>query len=274
MTSEQLNPNPSGPQLNQPAILAALRQISADASLLDIQVEQTLDSTNDHMARLRAQGSAPDVVVANEQTAGRGRRGRRWISPPGAGLYLSIRRSFNRPVSELGALSLVAGLAAAEALEACCGVIAGLKWPNDVQIDGRKLAGCLIDIEGSPTTPTAIIGIGINIDFRGQLEPDQPWTDVASVNNAVPDRNKLAALLISQLHQYLSEFDTHGFNSFQAQWARRDVLYGQEVSAIGAGEQSLAGRAMGLDQHGRLLLEDHGVTRALASGEVSLLRRV
>lgn len=266
--------DPTTPGLDRKTILSILGQINGDASQLRIEVEQTLDSTNDHLGRLRVKGRAPDVVVANEQTAGRGRRGRQWVSPPGAGLYLSLGRSFNRPVGQLGALSLVAGLAAAEALEASCGVATGLKWPNDVQVDGRKLAGCLIDVEGHPNAPTATIGIGINIDFRGHPGPDQPWTDLASSVSPVPDRNKLAALLISRLHRCLSDFDRHGFGSLRERWSGRDVLQGREIAAVGAGEQVLRGRALGLDENGHLLLEYNGAIHALRSGEVSLLRRV
>jgi BirA family biotin operon repressor/biotin-[acetyl-CoA-carboxylase] ligase len=266
--------DPETSKLDRTAILSMLQQINANAVGLQIEVEQTLDSTSDHMARLRAKGRKPDVVVANEQTAGRGRRGRHWLSPPGAGLYLSFGRAFNRPIGQLGAISLIAGLATAEALEASCEVVTGLKWPNDVQVDGRKLAGCLVDIEGSPNAPTATIGIGINIDFRGQPGPDQPWTDLASSVSSIPDRNRLAALLISHLHQGLSDFEQQGFGGLQEQWGRRDVLYGQEIVAMGADAKPLRGRATGLNESGHLLLEQNGQIRALSSGEVSLLRRV
>lgn len=274
MTPEGDCSDPITSRLDRQTILTILGQIGGQADHLRVEVEQTLDSTNDHLTRLRSAGRAPDVVVANEQTAGRGRRGRQWISPPGAGLYLSMSRSFSKPVGQLGALSLVAGLAAAEALEACCGVATGLKWPNDIQFDGRKLAGCLIDIEGHANAPTAIIGIGINVDFRGQAGPDQPWTDLASVVDPVPDRNQLAARLIRQLHQRLSDFDQHGFESLQEQWAKRDALYGRDIMAMGAGGKPLQGRAMGLGEQGHLLLERNGEIVPLKSGEIALLRRV
>ncbi len=274
MTTASADSDPGTSRLNQKTILSILDQIGSGPSQLQLEVKQTIDSTNDHMTRRLAAGSAPDVVVANEQTAGRGRRGRHWISPPGAGLYLSLHRSFRQPIRQLGPLSLVAGLATAEALEAICGIRAKLKWPNDVQSQGRKLAGCLIDIEGKSDTPTAVIGIGINVDFRGQPGPDQPWTDLASVVQFVPDRNELAALLISHLHQLLGSFGAHGFASLQKQWAERDALYGREIEILGAGTESLKGRAMGLDIHGHLLLERNGEIQALKSGEVSLLRRL
>lgn len=235
-----------------------------------LQVEREVDSTNSHLARLRADHRAVDIVIAEAQSAGRGRRGRRWISPPGAGLYLSLFRAFAGPVRRLETLSLVAGLAAAGAIERCCAIRPGLKWPNDVLIDGRKLAGCLIDLGGSAGSSSAIIGIGINVDFGGLEGPDQPWTDLASVTGAVPDRNRLAALLIEQLTDDLDRFDAHGFAPFQARWADRDALSGRDVVACGPGKTVVHGQACGVDECGRLLLQASDRLHRLHGGDVTL----
>jgi BirA family biotin operon repressor/biotin-[acetyl-CoA-carboxylase] ligase len=179
-------------------------------------------------------------------------------------------RAFAGPVRRLEALGLVAGLAGAVAIERCCGVRAGLKWPNDVQIDGRKVAGCLIDLGGVPGAAQAIIGIGINVDFGGWTGPDQPWTDLASATGQAPDRHRLAATLIDQLTDDLNRFDAHGFGELQAQWAIRDVLSGREVVACGPRNTSVQGRVLGVDESGRLLLQTPDELQRLHGGEVTL----
>ncbi|MFW5816147.1 MAG: biotin--[acetyl-CoA-carboxylase] ligase [Wenzhouxiangella sp.] len=235
-----------------------------------LSVEREVDSTNTHLARLRAAGDAVDIVIADAQSAGRGRRGRQWISPPGGGLYLSLFRAFAGPVRRLETLSLVAGLAATAAIEGCCAIQPGLKWPNDVLIDGRKLAGCLIDLGGHGACANAIIGIGINVDFGGLKGPDQPWTDLAGATGSVPDRNRLAALLIAQLLHDLDRFDAHGFSPFQARWADRDALTGREIVAYGPGKSVVQGQARGVDERGRLLLQASDRLYRLHGGEVTL----
>lgn len=234
-----------------------------------LRVERKVDSTNTRLAALRAGGEAVDILLAEAQSAGRGRRGRRWISPPG-GLYLSLYRRFSGPVRRLEALGLVAGLAGAAAIERCCGRRAGLKWPNDIQIDGRKVAGCLIDLGGRRDGASAIIGIGINVDFRGQTAPDQPWTDLATTTGQATDRNRLAAALIDQLAEDLDTFDDQGFAAMQARWARRDVLSECTVLASGPGETMIRGQARGVDESGRLLIQTPQGLRRLHGGEISL----
>ncbi len=245
---------------------------AAGRNATTLRVEREVDSTNTRLARLRAAGEAVDVLLADAQSAGRGRRGRQWISPPGSGLYLSLFRAFAGPVRRLEALGLVAGLAAAAAIERCCGVQPGLKWPNDIVIGGCKVAGCLIDLGGMPGSASAIIGIGINVDFRGQAGPDQPWTDLATAAGQVPDRNRLAAALIEQLGDDLDDFDEHGFAALQARWAERDVLSGNEVVAAGPGETTIRGQARGVDESGRLLIQTPEGIHRLHGGDITLRR--
>lgn len=248
-----------------------LEQLSgARQRVPELRIEPEVDSTNTQLARLRAAGDSVEVLLAEAQSAGRGRRGRQWISPPGCGLYLSVFRVFVGPVRRLEALGLVAGLAGAAAIERCSGLRPGLKWPNDIQIDGRKVAGCLIDLGGTPDKAHAIIGIGINVDFRGQGGPDQPWTDLAAATGQAPDRNRLAAVLIEQLTDDLDRFDRRGFGDLQARWARQDVLLGQEVRACGPRDAMIQGRALGVDKSGRLLLQTADELHRLHGGEVTL----
>jgi len=265
------DPDQSGAKasaLNKDRILSLLKHDPAPV----LRVEQELDSTSDHLARLRQAGHDVDVVIANAQSAGRGRRGRRWISPPGAGLYLSLFRPFEQSIRQLASLGLVAGVAAAEAIEQTCGISVGLKWPNDLQIDGRKVAGCLVDTEKTAQASAAIIGIGINIDLREHSGPDQPWTDLVSVTGQAVDRNRLSAALIRRLTELLSEFDRAGFIALREHWAQRDILNGHPIEVFDQDRKIIGGRAMGVDELGQLLVEVQGQIHRLHGGEVTLRR--
>ena len=246
-------------------------RIAAAAGLANgvIRVEAAVDSTNSSLARCREAGEPVRVLLAEHQSAGRGRHGRRWLSPPGRGLYLSMAWSFQQPPRELGALSLTAGLAAAEAIERQVAVRVGLKWPNDLQIDGRKLGGCLVDLAtGRNGATNAIIGIGINVDFRGLDGPDQPWTDLAAHAGRI-DRNRLAADLIQGLDRELDRFNQAGFAAVAERWRGRDVLFGRDLVLIKPGQANLDGRGAGVDAHGGLVVETDQGRRIVRSGEVS-----
>lgn len=238
------------------------------------RVEREVDSTNLELARARATDNSLQVLLAETQTAGRGRRGRHWISPPGCGLYLSMFRAFVLPPRRLGALSLVAGLATASAIaERCPTLRPGVKWPNDIVIHRQKLAGCLIDLTATGNAASAIIGVGVNVDFRGVEEPDQPWTDLARLGGGhPPDRNQLAAALIRQLDHHLVRFADEGFAPFLSLWQSRDVVLGEEVRVSGANGEERIGRARGVDEQGRLLIENRAGLHHLPSGDISLRR--
>ncbi len=255
----------------QPAALDEnhIRRYAGD-SRRSIRVEQVVDSTNLELARLRAAGESVDVLLGDTQTAGRGRRERHWISPPGCGLYLSWYERFDRPATQLGALSLVVGLAAAAAVAATVSIDPGLKWPNDLIIDGHKLGGCLVDLSAGSTRSSAIIGIGINVDFGLQAGPDQPWTDLVRTSGQAVDRNELAGQLIRQLHVHLQEFQHAGLTPFVSRWNAADVLCGRMVRATGLAKGPVEGHAEGIDDKGRLLLRDGPDLLRLSSGEVSL----
>lgn len=232
-----------------------------------------LDSTNTRLAALRAGGDPVRVLLAEGQRAGRGRRGRHWLSPPGRGLYLSMARSFSSSLRELDGLALVAGLAAADAIAEHAGVEVQLKWPNDLQIDGRKLGGCLIDLTPARSSVSeAIIGIGINVDFRGLEGPEQAWTDLIEHAPRV-DRSALAVSLINALDRNLDRFQAQGFAPFAARWAARDALAGRDVFLLAPDGTPTEARVCGIDSHGQLIVETSGKTARIRAGEVSLRPR-
>ncbi|MGY6555459.1 MAG: biotin--[acetyl-CoA-carboxylase] ligase [Wenzhouxiangella sp.] len=234
-------------------------------------VEASVDSSNRRLAERRRRGESLRVLLAEQQTAGRGRQGRTWLSPPRRGLYLSMAYDFGRPLRELSSLSLVAGLAAADAIAEHSGLNVGLKWPNDLQIDGRKLGGCLIDLSvADGGASQAVIGIGINVALGDLAGPEQAWTDLVGEGGS-SDRNRLAAVLINALIRDLTRFEALGFRPFQARWDQRDVLKGQALRII-QGQQALYGRGCGVDAQGALLVQTEHACLSIHAGEVSVRR--
>lgn len=217
------------------------------------------------------------AALAEYQTHGRGRRGRRWLSPFGSGLCLSIGLSYPSVPRDLPALSLAAGLAVVRALQ-CRGARGlALKWPNDILVDGNKVGGLLVDVEGDSRGPLrAIIGVGLNLampaDLVGAVIADggvQPGALTEAMPGALPDRNALAAGLLCSLYRVARDFGQDGFAPLVEEWRRHDYLAGRELLVRdGAGEFSGVGCGLGAD--GALLLRRADQTVALVSGEITV----
>lgn len=240
--------------------------------LSSLRIETSLDSTNSALQRLPLPEQHSTVILAEQQTAGRGRRGRLWHSPYGQNLYLSLGWKFERSLSELGCLPLVVALSAANALTRAGLQRHRVKWPNDLLLDGRKLCGCLVELQGDMRGPChAVLGIGINVympQSEVTSEIDQAWTDVHS---RLPgcSRNGLASLLLEELIAHLSLFASQGFKPFMETWTQLDALNGQVIS-MNHGNDLLKGTAMGIDESGALILDTGTEVLKLHSGEVSL----
>jgi len=246
---------------------AATRRLDA------LHVHLSLDSTNSAaLAHLPDAPARARVWFAEHQTGGRGRRGRRWVSLFGGSLTLSLAWRFDRALSELAGLSLVAGIVVAETLERHGVDPVTLKWPNDVLLGGRKLCGILVEASGESSGPAAaVIGIGLNM----RLPPaagqgiDQPWADLASLDDRMPSRNQLASALVSGLIEACGAFSEQPLSAFLERWQRYDALQGRPVSLHRA-DQVTSGTYRGVGANGAVLLETrHGVEEHLA-GEVSL----
>lgn len=246
-------------------------EIRSRLSSGDVEVETAgaVDSTN---ARLVEAGSPhARAVVAEAQTAGRGRRGRGWQSPPGSGLYLSLAWRFESGLAGLAPLSLVVGLTAAETLGKQAGAAVAVKWPNDLFVDDAKLGGCLVEINGAAEGPCrAVVGVGINLFRTEAMGPiDQAWTTLE--DHARPQgRNALAAAVLDAMTQSLTAFDRAGLEAFMARWDAVDALRGRRVTILQHGQAPTDAIATGIDEQGRLRLSENGHTRVLASGEVSI----
>lgn len=243
------------------------------AQQLELDLHWSIDSTNSRLIEAAQSGNIHgQVCLAERQTAGRGRRGRSWFSPFGSNLYLSLGWSFSAGVSALEGLSLAVGVALARTLEQLGIEGALLKWPNDLLIDGSKVAGILIETVGDMDSHCqVVIGIGVNVRMPAAAEAaiDQRWSDLQRHLTAPLSRNRLTALLLDQLVAMLSNFQQQGFAAFAEAWNQRDLCAGQPVVIRGL-NSALEGTACGVDSRGGLQLRTAKGIEVIRSGEVSL----
>jgi BirA family biotin operon repressor/biotin-[acetyl-CoA-carboxylase] ligase len=242
------------------------------AAALSIEILSSVDSTNAELLRRASAGSVDGVVImAEQQTAGRGRSGRRWSSPPSGNLYLSLGWHYPGEVADLAGLSLAVGVVVAEAVSQCCGVELLLKWPNDVVHPQGKVGGILIETAGSGADGVAvIIGIGLNLAMsdEGAKLIDQPWIDIAALSGNTVARNHLAGELAQSLWHLCSHWAGGGFASWRSAWQQRDALRGRMVTLDGS--EPLSGIASGVAIDGGLLVDTGARIATVYSGEARL----
>ncbi|GAA3718980.1 bifunctional biotin--[acetyl-CoA-carboxylase] ligase/biotin operon repressor BirA [Oceanisphaera sediminis] len=231
-----------------------------------------IGSTNQHWFDLLSRLEKGDICVAECQTAGRGRRGRPWISPFGGQLIMSMYWRLEQGMAAAMGLSLVVGIAVVEALEAQGFPGVELKWPNDLYLNGRKLAGILVEMSGTAGGPCQlVIGMGLNL-LLPQSEQEritQPWAELAELGN-IEDRNSLVIAVAHQVQRSLVLFEREGIAAFREQWNRLDYFNGKAVRVL-MGEQQIHGIARGIDAQGALLLElESGEIKRFLGGEISL----
>ncbi|MEO6228467.1 MAG: bifunctional biotin--[acetyl-CoA-carboxylase] ligase/biotin operon repressor BirA [Thermomonas sp.] len=263
--------------LDAAAIRAALPTYIAP-QLESLEIAWTLDSTNSELLRRKLPSHGCAVLLAERQTGGRGRRGRSWASPLAAHVYLSMGRHFEGGLARLGGLSLVAGIAACEALRALGYGQVGLKWPNDLVVKDdigglRKLGGLLVEGGGEHGgAARAVIGLGVNVRMPETMASgiDQPWIDLAALSDAPPSRNALVAHLLTRLLPALAAFDAEGLAGFLPCFAALDALAGREVQIV-EGNQTWSATSLGIAADGALRVRDgEGCERQVHAADVSL----
>jgi BirA family biotin operon repressor/biotin-[acetyl-CoA-carboxylase] ligase len=265
-----------GYRLQQTLQLLDHGRISArlpEGALAQLELLPETVSTNDW---LRDQAT-PEVnsgraCLAEYQRGGRGRRGRRWVCAFGSNIYLSLAWRFDLAMADLAGLSLAAGVGVARVLEAHGLKGHGLKWPNDIYLEGKKLGGILVEASGEMEGPAlAIIGVGINLQLEKDVAAgiDQPWTDMASALDCPADRNLLCGDLLAELIVTCRQFQNLGLSHFLDEWKAYDIHLGQRVE-LHLGSQVIPGIYRGLDERGGLVLETSGEQRSWYAGEVSL----
>lgn len=236
-----------------------------------IDVRWQTDSTSSELARTAESASMPRACLAEIQTAGRGRRGRRWQTPLAGGIALSFVRRFDGGMASLSGLSLVAGIAVLRALTDTGIEGAALKWPNDIVANGKKLGGILVELGGDALGPCrAIVGIGLNVRIGANegTAIDQPWTDLASLG-AAPSRNALAGRMLARLAEALDAFARDGFAAFGQEYAAHDALRGRDVVIV-SGSDRWGAIADGVTSRGALRVVRDGRAIEVDSGEVSV----
>lgn len=260
------------------AIVAAASR-PAQSALARTDVLLSVDSTNRFVGDLddELEAGRVQLCVAELQNAGRGRRGRSWMAPFGAGICMSVGWQFAEAPPTFSALSLAVGVAVVSALRALGAADLALKWPNDLVWKGRKLGGILIEMRGEAEGPAhVVIGIGINVRMpavvRLQLAEQQAAV-IADLHEIMrertPNRNAIVGAVVSELVAMLKQFAVDGFAPFHAAWSALDTLANASIKVLN-GAQTTLGVARGVDPDGTLLVDVDGEVRKFASGEVSV----
>lgn len=233
-----------------------------------------IPSTNGFMLSHTSELKSGDVCVVEYQSAGRGRRGRTWVSPYGHHLYFSQFWSFPQGMAQAMGLSLVVACSLVEVLKSFGVDNIGVKWPNDIYLNYKKLAGILIEMSGQADSECQlIIGIGVNMAMSEDQGKgiDQPWSDLSSLTD-MPNKTDLVIALHKQLKRDIQLFEREGLASFKTRWQQADLFHGKEVRLL-MGENHVDGICRGIDEQGAVLLETADGIQAYIGGEISLRAR-
>jgi BirA family transcriptional regulator, biotin operon repressor / biotin---[acetyl-CoA-carboxylase] ligase len=260
-----------GLELLEKEIISSLLTASAANAISDLALLKLVDSTNSYLMR---QAQAPGICVcfAEFQTAGRGRRGRQWVSPFASNIYLSLRLSISSGLGAVEGLSLAVGVAVARALNELGMANVQLKWPNDVLWSGRKLGGILIEVVGDPSGVChLVVGLGLNLKSEKSMADviDQPWVALDEILPVSPSRNQVAACLLNQIVPLLSNYEVQGFSYYKQEWELLNAHANQRVDLY-MGSVQTCGLMRGVNAVGALLLETDKGLEVFHGGEVSL----
>lgn len=257
--------------LSREAILAALpTEIAVQVSALQVDFE--VPSTQSLALAQSAPEQGMAVWLAETQSAGQGRRGKRWCSPPLANIYLSLNRRFNGALADMAGFSLACAVILAQSLQARGALGVALKWPNDIWLDGKKCAGLLIQMRAEAAGPCEVtLGLGLNVHLQPNAgaQIDQPWTALAIQQPGTWDRNTLAAGLLTDFAHGFALFERKGFAAFHADWQRLDGLAGKAVR-LDAGRGAIEGIADGVEADGALRIRTKNGLQRFHSGELSV----
>ncbi|EPC3765529.1 bifunctional biotin--[acetyl-CoA-carboxylase] ligase/biotin operon repressor BirA [Klebsiella michiganensis] len=260
-----------GYSLPEPIQLLDEEQIARQIEHCRVTVLPVIDSTNQYLLDRLSELQSGDACVAEYQQAGRGRRGRKWFSPFGSNLYLSMYwRLEQGPAAAIG-LSLVIGIVIAEVLQSLGADKVRVKWPNDLYLQDRKLSGILVELTGKTGDAAQIVsGAGINLMMR-RVESDvvnQGWISLQEAGISI-DRNTLAACLIKELRAGFKLFENEGLAPYLTRWEKLDNFINRPVKLI-IGDKEIFGISRGIDAQGALLLEQDGMVKPWIGGEISL----
>lgn len=238
---------------------------------LPIFIYDTLGSTNDQAKQLLSTYNAPLAVFSEHQTLGKGRRGREWVSPFAQNLYLSFVWPITQGLNQIDGLSLVVGLAVRKAIKRISCIDAQLKWPNDVLIDGRKVAGILLELIGDPVELChVVIGIGVNLNMFDSFGCiDQEWTSLGKEVGSNVDRELFAKIVLEELDCHLDKQKKYGFSSMRSEWIFAHAWQGNNV-VLHTGNKFVTGQIVGVGDKGEVCLLVDGQECKYLGGELSL----
>ncbi|TDJ17860.1 MAG: bifunctional biotin--[acetyl-CoA-carboxylase] ligase/biotin operon repressor BirA [Gammaproteobacteria bacterium] len=258
--------------LDKQLLLSRMRS-PAVKILNKLEIFEEIDSTNKYLLESpEISDKHACVILAEYQTQGRGRRGNSWISPFGSGISLSIAWHFEQPVESLTCLSLAAGSAVIRVLTTMGFDGVGLKWPNDIFFQEKKLGGLLIEMKGETAGPCdVVIGLGLNfafpLGFEGNIE--QHWTDLLSIKDPTPSRNHIAAELVSAVMLLLDSYANICTEDIINEWQQYDCMRGKKAKLKLQGK-NIHGLIMGIDNDGSLLMSVDNRIQKYTAGEISL----
>ena len=265
-----------GYRLKTPLVLLNQHKIAKALSQHDLYLEcfNSIDSTN-RWLKTQPYHAKYHICLAEHQSTGKGRFNRVWLSPFGQNIYLSLKSVLAKDSSELAGLSLSIGVIIVKSLVSLYPEISPLiKWPNDIYLDGKKLAGILIEVKAESNDKSElIIGIGLNVNMTEAICLDNAWTSLASSCQKSFDREPLVIRLIENLLTGLECFEKSGFRAFQEDYQRCDFLQGKSVTLTLPNDVHIAGVYQGISQLGQLIINHAGKNRAFASGEVQIKNR-
>ena len=242
----------------------------------EIQLHEEIDSTNADALRQLREGKVGNwIVLATSQSAGRGRRGRQWLSPKNAGIYISLVRLFEVNADALQAWSLVTALSLRQALAKLGINDLSLKWPNDILHHKKKLAGILLELQQSADHCHVVFGVGINIALpEGAIEKiDRAVTDIAAIckeqdpTSSIPDSNRIIAELVNEMSANLEKYLDQGFVPFQALWNQADCYLDCDIVIENSSSRTI-GKSLGVDESGGLILQSANGTKSVHGGEI------
>lgn len=265
--------------MEEPLILLndkKIKKLLQDKSIR-VDVLESVGSTSDYLKKNISFDKKMRVCLAEFQTQGKGRMNRVWHSPFGQNIYLSLLYSIQKDICELSGLSLVVGLAVCQAIENIIGLNDQilLKWPNDVVVNGLKMAGILIEIQAAPKRLCdLVIGIGVNVNMQAAEEAhiDQAWTSLQQLTHQYQDRNQLSAEIINQVIAYLNKFSATGLNPFMDEWKQKDSCLGKSIQLLCDGI-TYSGIGVGINAQGHyLLMQSDKRIRAFLSGNTTTVK--
>lgn len=258
--------------LNRQAIWHSFSE-HTQALITDLDVQMQVSSTNDVVAqKLKQQQQSGMVCLAEMQQAGRGRRGRAWVSPPAGAFYGSVGWIFPQGFQVLEGLSLAIGVAVVEALASCGVEGLSLKWPNDILWQGKKLGGILIEMSAEVDGACyVVVGVGINLALpqNSKIHINQQAIDIKEITGQLADRQQITVTVLCHLIDLLASYAQHGFDAWRSKWQAYDALYGQQVQVLGLA-QAIEGIAQGIDSTGAFLIQSTTGLQTISGGEVSV----